>query len=71
MLYFLLEVMQALKTTINSNDAVEGLNKPMLPRLTNFEYFRAGPIAVQLGVRYMFNSKVGNRLGGEYNMFKS
>ncbi len=43
----------------------------MLPRLTNFEYFRAGPIAVQLGVRYMFNSKVGNRLGGEYNMFKS
>jgi hypothetical protein len=71
MLYFLLEVMQALKATINSNDAVEGLNKPMLPRLTNFEYFRAGPISVQLGVRYMFNSKVGNRLGGEYNMFKS
>jgi OOP family OmpA-OmpF porin len=54
-----------------SLDLAAGFNKPMLPRTPGFSYPLAGLITGQLGFRYMFNSKFGLRLGGEFNRFKS
>lgn len=54
-----------------SVDLGAGVTKPMWAFSSGFVFPFVQPINVQLGGRYMFNSKFGLKLNGEYNRFNS
>jgi OmpA-OmpF porin, OOP family len=54
-----------------SVDFAGGFNKTMGIRTPTFEYPFADLLNINAGVRYMFNSKIGIKFGGEFDRFSS